>query len=232
MNWTYRLLTIVCLPVFAAVAAESETKPAAEEKEAAASLFEDNDGEGWIALFNGKDLTGWRNAREPEADNKWLVEDGCLTNKDHANNIGTVKLFKDFGLKLEYKIVEDGNSGVYLRGRVEIQILDSFDCEEEPGKGDDGAFYDQHPPLKNASKPAGEWNRLEAIYRGDVVSVTLNGVLVQDNVQIAEPTGGALPGHVNFPGPLMLQGDHGKIWFRNMEIKPLRCAPGSADAAE
>lgn len=177
------------------------------------------DDEGWIALFNGKDLTGWQNARKADAENKWLVEDGCLTNEHHANNIGTVEQFKDFDLKLEYKIVAHGNSGTYLRGRIEIQILDSFG-KKELGTGDDGGIYGQYVPKVNASNPAGEWNKLEATYVGDTLTAKLNGKVVQDGVKITKVTGGALRGGVNEPGPLMLQGDHGKIWFRNILIRP------------
>ena len=183
--------------------------------------------EGWVSLFNGKDLTGWQNARRPKGKNKWLVEDGCLTNMDHANNIGTTGEYKDFCLKLEYKIVAHGNSGTYLRGRVEIQILDSHG-KEELNDGDDGGIYGQYVPKENASNPAGEWNKLEAMYCGDRLFARLNGKVVQDYVEIKGVTGGALPGDVNAAGPVMLQGDHGKIWFRNIAVKPL----GSCDKAE
>lgn len=176
--------------------------------------------EGWIVLFNGKDLTGWRNARSPEEENRWFVEEGALTNTEHANDIATVQQWKDFELELEYRIVPGGNSGVYLRGRIEVQVLDSYG-KPEIGPGDDGAIYGQFPPKVNASKPAGEWNKLEARYVGDSLSVRLNGKVVHDNQLITELTGGALPGGVNDPGPLMLQGDHGKVWYRNIRIRPL-----------
>ena len=220
MSSTYGWLTCACilLAVLALCfpAGAAEEGPASEaEKPASDSKAE------WISLFNGKDLTGWQNARNPKAENKWLVEDGCLTNKSHANNIATVVQFKDLALKLEYKIVPHGNSGTYLRGRVEIQILDSHG-KKELAHGDDGGIYGLFPPKVNASKPVGEWNQLEAVYRGDTLTVKLNGKVVQDAVKIATVTGGALPGGVNEPGPIMLQGDHGKIWFRNIMIKPFR----------
>ena len=183
--------------------------------------------DGWIRLFNGKDLTGWQNARAPKAGNRWLVEDGCLTNEKKANNIATVEKFKDCCLKLEYKIVPHGNSGAYLRGRIEIQILDSHG-KEKLETGDDGGIYGIYPPAVNASKPAGEWNQLDAFYVGDTLTVKLNGKIVQDKVKIDRVTGGALPGDVNEPGPIMLQGDHGKIWFRNIMVKP--CPTGGCPA--
>ena len=179
--------------------------------------------DGWIRLFNGKDLTGWQNARAPKAKNRWLVEDGCLTNEKKANNIATVEKFKDCCLKLEYKIVPHGNSGTYLRGRIEIQILDSHG-KDKLETGDDGGIYGIYPPAVNASKPTGEWNQLHASYVGDTLTVKLNGKVVQDKVKIDRVTGGALPGGVDEPGPIMLQGDHGKIWFRNIMVKP--CPPG------
>lgn len=174
-------------------------------------------GEGWVKLFNGSDLEGWRNAREPRAENKWLIEDGAMTNVEHGHDIATVKSFKDFGLRLEYKTVPGGNSGVYLRGRIEVQVLDSFG-KQKPGKGDDGAIYDQFAPLVNASKPVGEWNQLEACIVGDTLTVKLNGQVIHDKRKISEVTGGALPGKVTDAGPLLLQGDHGKVWYRNIEI--------------
>ena len=177
--------------------------------------------DGWISLCDGKNLACWQNARKADAENQWFVEDGTMTNKHHANNTSTKCTFKDFELKLEYKIVKDGNSGVYLRGRIELQILDSFG-HEKPGTGDDGAIYGKFVPLVNASRPAGEWNQLEATYVGDTLTAKLNGKLIHDKQKITEPTGGALPGKVNDPGPLMLQGDHGKIWFRNIMVRPLQ----------
>jgi len=177
----------------------------------------------WRPLFNGKDLTGWVNARDPQAKNNWAVEDGTLTNTvtgHDGNDIATTETFKDFELKLQYKTVKDGNSGVYCRGRVEVQVLDSAG-KPNPGKGDDGAIYDQFAPLVNATKPAGEWNDLEVRYVGDRITVKLNGKVVQDNIQITKPTGGALPGGVNEAGPFMLQGNHGKVWYRNIQVKPL-----------
>jgi len=212
-----RNMWVGCVVVFLVVAfvgamALAEEKSAA--KPAAAAGGEEN-------LFNGKDLAGWQNARTPGGENKWTVEDGTMTNALHGNDIATVATFKDFALKLEYKTVKGGNSGVYLRGRVEIQVLDSYG-KEPAGKGDDGAIYDQFAPLVNASKPAGEWNTLEAQYVGDKVTAKLNGKLIQDGVKIEKPTGGALPGGVNEAGPLMLQGDHGKVWYRNITIKPIK----------
>ncbi len=174
----------------------------------------------WIDLFNGKDLSGWQNAREPEVDSGWTVEDGAMTNKEGANDIATKELYKDFVLRLEYKTVKGGNSGVFLRGRTEVQVFDSYG-KEQPSLEDNGAIYGQFVPKVNASKPAGEWNSLKARYSGNILSVYLNGQLIHDKIQLDTVSGGALPGGVTDPGPIRLQGDHGKVWYRNLQIRPI-----------
>lgn len=189
------------------------------------------DKDGWLVLFDGSNLDAWQNARKPKAENKWFIEDGTMTNQDHGNDIGTKMEWKDFDLSLEYKIVKDGNSGVYLRGRVEVQILDSYG-KADVGTHDNGGIYDKFAPLVNASKPAGEWNKLETSYVGDILTVRLNGQLVLDKQKITELTGGALRGGVNEAGSLMLQGDHGKIWFRNVKVRPLDKKAGACCAAK
>jgi hypothetical protein len=179
------------------------------------------DGEGWITLFDGKTLDGWQNARQPGKDHFWTVEDGAMVNDgDNGRDLATVANFKDFELQIEYKTIPHGNSGVYLRGRVEVQILDSHG-KEKLDMGDAGAVYDQYVPLENASLAPGEWHKFEIRYVDDKLTVKLNDKLVQDNVTISKETGGALRRGVNEPGPIMLQGDHGKTWFRNVRIKPI-----------
>jgi len=173
---------------------------------------------GWESVFDGNDLSGWRHARSSRKDHEWSIDGDAMTNKDHGSDIATVKKWKDFEVELEYKTVKGGNSGVYLRGRIEVQVLDSYG-KENVTSHDDGGIYDKFAPLVNASKPVGEWNKLEARYVGDTLTVTLNGQLVHDHIKIAELTGGALRGKVNDPGPLMLQGDHGKVWYRNIKIR-------------
>ena len=178
------------------------------------------DKDGWLSLFNGKDLAGWQKAREPREDPLWTVEDGSMTNLEGARDIATVEEFTDFELTLEYKTVPHGNSGVYLRGRIEIQVLDSYG-KEPPSTGDDGAIYGQFAPAVNASKPVGEWNKLEARLVNDTITVKLNGKLVHDNVKLTQVCGGALPGGLLDQGPIRLQGDHGKVWYRNLKLKPI-----------
>ena len=176
--------------------------------------------DGWIALFNGKDLLGWQKAREPRVDPKWAVDGDAMTNLDGARDIATIAVYQDFDLTLEYKTVKEGNSGVYLRGRIEVQVFDSSG-KEKPGTDDDGAIFGQFAPAVNASKPAGEWNALDVHLVGDTITVKLNGKLIHDNVKLTTVCGGALPGGLLDPGPLRLQGDHGKVWYRNIELRPI-----------
>ncbi len=176
---------------------------------------------GWVQLFNEEDLTGWQNAWDPDAENHWFAdEDGSLTNEADKNDIATVDEWKDFELMLEYKTVPGGNSGVYLRGRVEVQVLDSSQSEE-PRLVDDGAIYNQFAPKVLAGNPIGEWNQLHVKYVEDILTVKLNDHVIHDEQRIVEPTEGALPGGVNEAGPLRLQGDHGKVWYRNIWLRPL-----------
>jgi hypothetical protein len=198
------LLAVFALPVAAENAPSSSTS-----KEG-----------GWVSLFNGKDLAGWQKAHEPRVDPLWTVEDGAMTNQQGARDIATVADYRDFELTLEYKTVKGGNSGVFLRGRTEVQVFDSYG-KEKPGDDDNGAIYGQFAPKVNASKPAGEWNALEIHFVGDTITVKLNGQLVQDNVKLSEVCGGALPGDLLDPGPIRLQGDHGKVWYRNLKLRPI-----------
>ncbi len=191
----------------AAIAGEEEWKP---------------QGDGWVSLFNGKDLSGWK---FKGGENKfWKVEDGVLANVvekgKHGCDIFTEQTFRDFQLHIEFKVPKGGNSGVYLRGRKEIQVMDSFG-REKPGQGDCGGIYSKAAPLVNACKPAGEWNSFDITIVGDVITVTHNGKLIQDKVELKGCTGGALDGDDTKPGPLMMQGDHTSVSYRNIWIKPL-----------
>jgi len=181
-------------------------------------------GEGWIRLFNGKDLTGWKTIGP---NTSWEVIDGCLVNlreKDGKRrrgvNIYTEPKFLDFKLHIEFKVPKGGNSGVYLRGRKEVQVHDSYGIAK-PGSGHCGGIYSVAAPLVNACKPAGEWNAFDITVVGDRITVYLNGKLIQDNVEVTRHTGGSMGGKLGTPGPIMLQGDHTTVWYRNIWIKPL-----------
>jgi hypothetical protein len=178
--------------------------------------------EGYTPLFNGKDLTGWhvRNDKNPNA---WKVQDGILKNDleagKHGVDLVTDKKFWNFTVKYEYMVPQGSNSGFYLRGRHEIQILGQKD--NKPGKSGDGAIYNFKAPDAYASKPAGEWNTVEATMIGNKITVILNGQKVHDSVECNVATGSELDKNVTEPGSLFIQGDHGIVSLRNIEIKEL-----------
>ena len=172
-----------------------------------------------IQLFNGKDLTGWK-LRSDKAKGCWSVEDGAMTNSPGCVDIITEQKFQDFKLSLEFKLVEQSNSGLYLRGRHEAQILDDY------GKPTDitgmGSIYGFLTPKTNATKKAGEWQKYEVTLIGRNLTLALNGQTLIDNQEIPGITGGALDSAEGTPGPIMLQGDHGKVWFRNIVLTPAK----------
>lgn len=173
--------------------------------------------EGWIELFNGKDLTGWR-MRHPDREHKWVVHEGILENTSRGVDIITEREFGDFELYIEYLVPKDSNSGIYLRGQYEIQILDSLG-KEYSYPCENGALYNQKSPDAEASKPAGEWQTVDITLKGMTLNVTLNGKKIHKNVTIKGPTGGHLVDLNPLKGPLMLQGDHGPVMFRNIRIR-------------
>lgn len=173
----------------------------------------------WIELFNGEDLTGWR-MRHPDREHKWVVHNGILDNTDKGVDIITEAEFGDCELHIEYLVPADSNSGIYLRGRYEIQVLDSLG-KTYSYPAENGAIYNQKSPDVEASKPAGEWQTVDVTLKGMNITVFLNGVKIHDNVTIEGPTGGQLGDDNPAAGPLMLQGDHGPVQFRNIRIQEL-----------
>lgn len=172
-----------------------------------------------VVLFNGKDTTGWK-GQFPDKDLGFVVSDGVLTNEKTGNNLVSERQFRNFTLVMEYKLEKDSNSGLYLRGRYELQVLD--DAGKEPNKTSHMSVYGRVAPSVNASKPAGEWQTTEVTLVGNRVTVVLNGKKVQDNVAIEGITGGALNSNERDPGPIMIQGDHSKIWIRKLVVTPIR----------
>lgn len=180
-----------------------------------------------IVLFNGKDLTGWR-LTDPKATNGWSVHDGILSNTveqepgqphKHFGNLRTDREFEDFNITLETNVPRNGNSGVYLRGIYEVQVLDSY------GKPLDshnmGAIYSRIKPTESAEKPAGEWQTLDITLVNRHATVILNGKKIIDNQPILGCTGGALWSDPFRPGPIYLQGDHTSANFRNIVLRPV-----------
>jgi len=171
-----------------------------------------------VELFDGKSMDGW-DVQFKNKPSGWSVVDGTMTNEARANNLVSKQTFKDFKIRCEYKLEKGSNSGIYLRGRYELQVLDDYG--KEPESHGHMALYSRVAPKMNASKPAGEWQTMEATIIGNRVTVMLNGQLVQDNIVIDGITGGALDSNEGAPGPVMLQGDHGKVWFRKVTVTPI-----------
>lgn len=179
--------------------------------------------EGFKPLFSGVDLTGWH-LRNPNGTKSWSAQNGLLVNTipegGHGTDLVSDARFKDFTVRYEYLVPKGANSGFYLRGRHEIQILDDGDAAQ-PSTTSNGSFYNHTAPAKMASKKAGEWQTVEATLVGNKATVILNGQKIMDNVVIDRPTGGELDRNVNDPGPFFLQGDHGAVAFRNLRVKTL-----------
>ena len=195
-----------------------------------------------LVLFDGRDLSQFESVNGGDAG--WEVKDGVFTVVKKAGDIRTRKEFRDFQLHIEWRIPADvegsgqgrGNSGIFLQGKYEIQILDSYN-NETYFNGQAGSVYSQMPPLVNAMRKPGEWNVYDIVYTAPTfkkdgtfrtrpaVTIFHNGVLVQNNTAILGITyndyKGYPPGEEHGDGPLVLQ-DHGfPVSFRNIWIREL-----------
>jgi hypothetical protein len=210
----------------------------------------DNDPpEGFTALFNGKDLTGWQglvdlptraklNAEQlkeaqKSADEKYLPhwtvsKDGILEYDGKGNNLQTAKDYGNFELYLDWKIGPKGDSGIYLRGNPQVQIWDSDsladNLAEDRGLGSGGLWNNPknskgQKPLKKADKPVGEWNTFHIIMKGDQVTVYLNGTKIVDEAPLANYWEKGKPLPAKGPIELQHHGDH--LWFKNIYIREL-----------
>lgn len=164
------------------------------------------------------DLSNWT-LRKPEGPNGWKITEGILSNTTPSVDLVTKEHYTDFKLHAEYKIPEKGNSGIYLRGRYEVQIVD--DSYDLPELLSSGAIYGFIAPSTNASKPTGEWNTLNITCVGSYVTIDLNGQRIIERQEIPGLTGGALDSREGEPGPIMLQGDHQAIEFRKLILTPV-----------
>lgn len=171
-----------------------------------------------ISLFNGRDLAGWK-PRHSSKKNGWLVRDGILVNAESANDLVSERKFNDFKLNAEFRFPSGSNSGLYLRGRYEVQIEDNFGQEADSHRF--GGVYGYLTPSLNAAKPAGQWQSLEITLIGRQITVILNGERIIDRQTIPGITGGALDSNEVEPGPIMIQGDHGIVEFRTLTITPV-----------
>jgi len=180
--------------------------------------------DGFRPLFNGTNTSGWH-LRKPDGHNSWTVEQGILKNTvnkgEHGTDLVTDQKFKNFTVKYEFMVPDGSNSGFYLRGRHEIQILGDF-AKGVTSLGGNGAIYNFKAPDQFVSKPGGQWQTAEATIIGNKITVVMNGVKIHDNVECNKATGSELDDQVDQPGAIFLQGDHGTVSFRNLQIKELK----------
>jgi len=224
------LVTAALVVVAAAVVAEGSAKDSGKV----------------ITLFNGKDLTGWkiRGTKEkslwvvgtvkvdPDDPKKVVVEAGGtdLIDKARSEDIYTEEEFGDCTISCDVFVPKGSNSGIYPMGRYEVQVCDSYGKEKDFGPGDMGGIYSTAGPKNPKYLKPGEWNTFEIVFQAPkfdadgkktanakFVKVVLNGATIHENVEAPKPTGGELGKEVP-KGPLMLQGDHGPIAYRNIKI--------------
>jgi hypothetical protein len=187
-----------------------------------------------VVLFDGSGFNGWRH-RGSGAAVQWRLEGDAMVVVPGSGDIVSTETFADALLHLEFRVPDmpeakgqgKGNSGIFLQGRYEIQVLDSHGWAR-PGKGDCGAIYNQHAPLLNACRPPLQWQSYDIAFRaarvgegGEVqeaarVTVAQNGLIIHNNVVLQGVTGGAADQSVGTPGPLRLQDHRNTVAFRNI----------------
>ncbi len=205
----------------------------------------------WVEVSVSKDLAGWK-LKGDAAKSKWAVGSAAVdpadpsrlivqpggnelvnADKGHGVDIASEATFGDALIAVEVMVPRGSNSGIYVMGEYEIQVLDSFG-RTNLGMGDMGAIYSRAVPKLNACKEPGQWQKYEIEYRapkfdaqgqktanGRIVKVTLNGKVIHEDVELTGPTGGAWAGREAASGPIMFQGDHGAVAYRNIRVKPL-----------
>ncbi len=169
-----------------------------------------------IKLFNGTSLDGWH----ATGNNQWKADSGMLISPKSGSNLVTDKEFTDFKLHIEFMYPQGSNSGVYLRGRYEVQIEDNKGMY--PQNDLFSGIYGFLTPSENTAKAPGEWQTYDITLVGRMVTVVANGKTVICNQEIPGITGGAINSREAEPGPLLIQGDHGPISFRNIIITPVK----------
>lgn len=171
-----------------------------------------------IHLFNGKDTKGWHT----DGPNQWVVENGILRSKKRGANLISDKTFTDFKIHVEFRCQKNSNSGVYLRGRYETQIIDTKDGAPEPINNQFSSIYGFLAPNKMMAKGPGEWQSYDITLVGRLVTVVANGRTVICNQVIPGITGGALDSKEGEPGPIKIQGDEATIDYRSIVITPAK----------
>jgi tetratricopeptide (TPR) repeat protein len=181
--------------------------------------------DGWVSIFDGASLAGWH--VDPAGGQKtWFVEDGALTTTDRYTHLMSDQQWQDFELQLEYRLAPQSNGGVFARGIAEFQIVDNA------AGGNDGtnpktanaSIYAFKGADRVASRPIGKWNELVIRMRGTLMSVVLNGVTVHDRVDVSKvprPRLQFAQGRLMEPGPIVLQRTQGRVWYRNIQVRPL-----------
>jgi hypothetical protein len=211
---------------------------------------------GIIHPFNGKNLDGWKPKVEGNARSQWTVGSAKPDSADpkklvvtsggnqlinqtsgHGQSLDLYSeaLHGDAVITLEVMVPKESNSGIYVMGEYEVQVLDSFGMDANPGPGDMGAIYGAQPPQKPKYKAPGEWNTYEIhwqapkfddagkkVANAKFLKVILNGVSIHENVEMKGPTPGGVDGREKARGPLMFQGNHGPVAYRNIQIAPLK----------
>jgi hypothetical protein len=211
--------------------------------------------EGWVELKPGPDMAGWK-FRNEKAKKTWqVVGDATLDAKDpkrlaagpssgtaavmlngddgRGSDVISEKAFGDCEIHVEFMVPKGSNSGIYVMGHYEVQILDSFG-KKDLNMGDVGGVYDHKAPSVNAAKAPGEWQAFDITFKAPrfdalgkkvepamFVLVKLNGVTVQENVELKGPTTSSLGGKEKAEGPILLQGDHGPVAYRNIRVRPM-----------
>ena len=170
-----------------------------------------------IVLFDGTTMNQWT-TQHVDDRNQWVVEDNILRSAVSGANLMTRQTFDDFKLHIEFRYPENGNSGVYLRGRYEVQVFDSKG--KDPESHLFGGIYGLLDPSENAEMAPGEWQSFDITLVGRMVTVIANGTKVICNQEIPGITGGAIDSHESEPGPILLQGDHQPIEYRNIVLIP------------
>jgi hypothetical protein len=172
-----------------------------------------------VTLFNGKDLSGWKQTKPGPPD--WTVKDGTLVTPGNGPELINDEKFQDFKLHIEFNCGKDSNSGVYLRGRYEVQV--ETESQGEPPSHHTGGVYGFLAPTPEQPRTPDIWQTYDITLIGRRVTVVLNGKTVIDNREIPGITGGALDSHEGQPGPIYLQGsEKGHVAYRNIVITPAR----------
>ncbi|ASU33851.1 3-keto-disaccharide hydrolase [Mucilaginibacter xinganensis] len=171
-----------------------------------------------VKLFNGKNVKGWHT----DGTNQWIAQGGILRSPHSGANLITDRNFTDFKLHIEFRYPQGSNSGVYLRGRYETQIIDTKSGDPEPINNQFSSIYGFLPPNKMMAKNPGEWQSYDITLVGRMVTLVANGKTVICDQVIPGITGGAINSKEGEPGPILIQGDHGPIDYRNIVITPAK----------